>query len=100
MYVYEAVPDELIPIADVDGLMAKYCSEGVTVDYQRNLVSDHLTLVGTGAFAALSWLEARFAGSPAPDNCATGGTTTASTLLEPVTVPAFLIYIAEFPTLF
>lgn len=48
LYVYQAVFDVLIPIANVDGLMATYCSEGVAVDYQRNLASEHLTLVGTG----------------------------------------------------
>jgi hypothetical protein len=100
LYVYEAVPDELIPIADVDGLMAKYCAEHVVVDYQRNELSEHLTLVGTGAFAALHWLEGRFAGEAAPDTCATGGTTSVSTLITPTSLTTFLAYAAKLPSLF
>jgi hypothetical protein len=100
MYIYQAVPDELIPIADVDGLVAGYCREGVVVDYQRNVASEHLTLVGTGAFAALNWLEGRFAEQPAPDNCATGGTTTISTVASPVSVTTFLTYLAKLSRLF
>jgi Secretory lipase len=100
LYVYQAVEDELIPIADVDGLMAQYCAEGVTVDYQRNLASEHLTLVGTGAFAALHWLEDRFAGEAAPNTCATGGDTVISTALSLTTVIGFLDYLGGWGTLF
>jgi hypothetical protein len=98
--VYQAVPDELIPIADVDGLMKTYCAEGVTVDYQRNLASEHLTLVGTGAFAALDWLEARFAGTPAPNTCATGGMTTVSTVATVPSLTSFVAYLLKLGPLF
>jgi secretory lipase len=97
LYIYQAVPDELIPIADVDHLVAGYCTQGVVVDYQRNEASDHLTLVGTGAFAALQWLQDRFTGQPAPDNCATGGTTSISTVTTPASVTTFLTYLAGLP---
>jgi hypothetical protein len=100
LYVYQAVGDELIPIADVDGLMSTYCGKGVVVDYQRNLASEHLTLVGTGAFDALSWLANRFAGGGAPDTCATGGTSTVSTVATPASVLAFLLYLEALPSLF
>ena len=35
LYVFHAVNDELIPMADVNDLVALYCSEGATVDYYR-----------------------------------------------------------------
>jgi hypothetical protein len=38
----------LIPIAEVDALVADYCEEGVPVKYRRDLLSEHLSLAATG----------------------------------------------------
>lgn len=69
LYVYHAINDELIPIAAVDDLVARYCREGVTVSYHRDPASEHVSLVATGATAALAYLADRFAGRPAPTSC-------------------------------
>jgi hypothetical protein len=69
LYIYHAIVDELIPIADVDELVAEYCAEGVAVQYHRDPASEHVSLVATGALPALAYLADRFAGTPAPSSC-------------------------------
>jgi secretory lipase len=64
------VLDILNPIAASDPLFATYCRQGATVRYHRDLASDHVVLAITGAPAAVEFLAARFAGEPAPDDCA------------------------------
>src|SRR5258706_14263479 len=70
MYIYHALNDELIPIADVNDLVATYCGAGVTVQYYQDTTSDHVSLDVSGAPAAIAYLTARFAGQPAPSTCA------------------------------
>ncbi|HEY3753299.1 MAG TPA: lipase family protein [Pseudonocardiaceae bacterium] len=81
LYVYQSVNDELIPPADVDAVVAKYCSQGVPVTYQRDILSEHIALVVTSAPTALDWLSARLSGIPPESGCHT--TTVASSLLSP-----------------
>jgi hypothetical protein len=83
LFVYQAVNDEIIPLADVQNLTDGYCSQGVPVDFVKDEVSDHVSLAVSGAGAALNYLIARFAGDPAPSTCATGGTTVATSVLQP-----------------
>jgi hypothetical protein len=70
LFVYQSVNDELIPMADVNDLIAEYCEEGVTVAYYQDLASEHITLAFTGGPLAVSHLASRFAGAPAPTTCA------------------------------
>jgi hypothetical protein len=83
LFVYQAANDEIIPLAGVQALTDGYCQEGVTVDFVKDELSDHVSLAVSGAGAALNYLIARFAGTPAPNTCATGGVTVATTLLQP-----------------
>ena len=69
LYIYNATHDELNPIAAGDALVSHYCSEGVTVDYERILVGEHISPVVTNAAQAVSYLADRFAGKPAPSTC-------------------------------
>ena len=71
-YVYHAIADQLIPIATVDKMIQDWCNAGVTVEYYRDPASEHVALVATGATAALGYLQARFAGEPAPSTCPEG----------------------------
>jgi hypothetical protein len=80
IYLYMSANDELIPVADDDALVAKYCGEGVAVDYVKDLLSDHISLTASAAGAAIDYLRGRFAGKPAPTTCSTGPSTTLSTL--------------------
>jgi hypothetical protein len=69
LYIYHAIFDELIPIADVDELVAGYCAAGATVSYRRDPASEHVSLVVSGALDALAYLSDRFAGEAAPSTC-------------------------------
>ncbi len=69
LYIYHAIFDELIPIKAVDELVAKYCAEGVSVQFVRDPASEHVSLVASGATQALLYLADRFAGNPAPTSC-------------------------------
>jgi hypothetical protein len=69
LYVFHALNDELIPVADVNALVAGYCARGATVDYYQDLASEHISLALTGAPAAVSYLAARFRGVQAPTTC-------------------------------
>lgn len=69
LYTYHAINDQLIPIKEVDELIAKYCADGVRVRYHRDPASDHNVLAGTGAPAAVAYLADRFAGKTAPSTC-------------------------------
>jgi len=71
LYYYHAVLDYLNPSADADALMAKYCTAGVVVNYEKVIAGEHITPVATSALTAVSYLADRFAGLPAPGNCGT-----------------------------
>ena len=82
LFVFHSANDELIPVGGVDKLVDTYCSEGVPVEYVKDVLSEHNTLAVTGMGAAIDYLQDRFAGKPAPDTCATGPETKLSTLAE------------------
>lgn len=75
--MYVSQHDELISLDDSDKLVARYCARGARIDYYRDPVQyqgplgDH-TEAAVGGFIprALSYLDARFAGLPAPTTCA------------------------------
>jgi len=70
LFVFHALNDEIIPVADANALVAGYCSRGVTVAYYQDPASEHISLAFSGAPAAISYLASRFAGAPAPNTCA------------------------------
>ena len=69
LYVYHAILDELNPIGPVDRMVDEYCRRGTTVAYVRDIASEHLSLVVSGAPGAIEFLEDRFAGVPPPSTC-------------------------------
>ncbi len=69
MYFFHAVLDELIPVEDLNQLVAQYCDSGVTVQYYQDPASDHVSLAVSGAPAAVANLAARFAGQPPINTC-------------------------------
>ena len=72
--LYNSVNDDLAFIGPVDTLVANYCRNGVTVDYDRDAAGgDHLSGFVPYWKAALSYLQGAFAGTPPPDNCSTQG---------------------------
>lgn len=67
VYVYEGTTDEIMPIADVDNLVKRYCDAGVKVQYNRT-TGDHL-LMGTNPTPMLNYVLDRLDGKAAPSNC-------------------------------
>ena len=57
LLVYNSVHDEATRIADVEGLVSRYCAYGAEVLLQRNLRGDHLAEVRNGRVRARVFLE-------------------------------------------
>ncbi len=68
MYIYECVLDEVMPFADVDALVKRYCAAGLSVEYNRIAFGDHLILaISPGK--AMDFVLDRLNGKAAPSNC-------------------------------
>jgi hypothetical protein len=63
--------DGAMPAADVKALALHYCSEGVSVDYQEYPGLSHIEAAAAFEPQTGPFLQARFAGAPFVDNCAT-----------------------------
>ena len=61
--------DGVMIAGDVRSLAREYCQRGVAVQYQQYEALAHLEAAGPWLASALPWLEARFAGKPAPQDC-------------------------------
>ena len=79
-----SVNDELVPGKDTDAVVQKYCAAAARVTYQRDILSEHIALVVTGAPDALNWLKDRLAGTPAANRCSTR--TVLSSLANPTAI--------------
>ena len=55
---------------DVRTLARDFCASGTAVDYTQYGALSHVTTFPAWAPAALAWLGGRFAGTPAPNDCA------------------------------
>jgi hypothetical protein len=67
-FIFNSAQDELSSTPPVDQLVATWCAQGATIEYQTP-PGDHVT--GSGLFGrqAVPWIEDRFAGKPAPTTC-------------------------------
>lgn len=66
---YSSANDEILPIADTDALYQHFCSNGVSVTFHRDELSEHITQAIVGAGEALNWLIGRYNGTSAPEQC-------------------------------
>ncbi|KAK4078903.1 hypothetical protein Trihar35433_8 [Trichoderma harzianum] len=92
LYVYKSTGDELSPVEETDALVSKYCVGGTSVEYVRDVLSEHGSLAITGAAKALSWLIDVLDGEKPQVRCSTS--TVASSLLDPgalEVLPQFII---------
>lgn len=91
MFVYQAVHDELIPVAGVDTIVKNYCAHGDAVTYTRDELSEHTILAFAGAPAALHWLIGRVGSTSNPQGCSTRTVPTMALLPAALTTwPTFL----------
>ncbi|WP_280387945.1 lipase family protein [Nocardia wallacei] len=71
LFVLQGVNDEVIAVADVDGLVRRYIAAGARVRYLRDRLSKHLPLQFLGIPVMADWIADRFAGLPAPEGTET-----------------------------
>jgi len=69
LYLYMATYDELVVTPDADKLVQDYCGRGVRIEYVKYPLAEHVTALAEGYPGAVTWLEDRFAGKPAPTSC-------------------------------
>jgi hypothetical protein len=62
--------DGVMVAGDVRTLARDFCASGTAVDYTQYDTLSHITTFPVWTPAALAWLGGRFAGSPAPNDCA------------------------------
>ncbi|MCW2494254.1 lipase family protein [Jatrophihabitans sp.] len=62
--------DGVMVAGDVRTLARQYCSSGTRVEYTQYDALSHVTSVALWLPAAITWLDQRFAGVAAPQNCA------------------------------
>jgi len=60
MYLYHAVRDQNLPVADADRFVETYRRQGVDVTYRRLRFGEHVLVALTGVPSALRFLSARF----------------------------------------
>lgn len=68
LHIFESIGDQLMPIADVDNLVAYYCANKTKVEYKPVKGTDHV-IGALGLSGGLSYLFDRFEGKAAPNNC-------------------------------
>lgn len=69
IFEWHSPTDALIPVDSIDATVRRYCRAGATVESELFPSPDHLTTAVLGAPRALDYLDARFRGEPAPNNC-------------------------------
>lgn len=87
LFIYKAVADEVSRVEDTDQLVQQYCNAGATIEYQKDLVGEHLSEAFSGSPDALEWIGDRLHGKPVPNQgtCVTKYVTLAH--VDPATIP-------------
>jgi hypothetical protein len=80
LWMYHAIHDEVIPFAATQALVTEYCSEGSTIEFTQDEISEHIVLAITGAASAFNWLAARLNRTAVASGCTTR--TTATSILD------------------
>src|SRR5207237_1341656 len=70
IFLWQSAADEVIPVAGVDRLADYYCSEGLSVTYDRGASGEHVSYADN-APAAVAYLEAYFNGETVASTCGT-----------------------------
>jgi hypothetical protein len=82
---HDGTGDGVMVAADVEALAHEYCQQGVPVTFSEYRNLDHTQAAAPFESTALAFLEARFAGAPPPNGCASIG---AGNSLAPLPVSA------------
>lgn len=66
--IVQGLQDELVPVGQVDDLVAANCGHGAAIDYVR-VPGEHFTTTVPWETQSIVYLRERFAGRVAPDDC-------------------------------
>ncbi|MFI5783267.1 lipase family protein [Nocardia sp. NPDC051570] len=89
MFMYNANPDWIVPVGQVNDLVNTYCREPqAKVVYTRDNFSEHITLLFFGMAQEFIWLKDRFDGVPVGPGCDLRDE--GSMLLDPESWPVWL----------
>nr|BAX01957.1 trichothecene 3-O-esterase [Fusarium asiaticum] len=69
MYIYQAIPDEVTPIAATDAVVKRYCAVGADILFERNTLGSHYVEANSGYDVAFQWLLNVFAGQHDTKGC-------------------------------
>ncbi|KAL4865562.1 hypothetical protein BDV12DRAFT_147289 [Aspergillus spectabilis] len=69
LLIYKSANDQVSPVKDTDDLYNTYCAAGASVEYVRDILSEHALLTITGAPDAFMWLVDRLEGVPVQKRC-------------------------------
>ena len=69
IFIYSSENDEIIPIEDTDALVELYCKQGVSVEYRKDRLSDHIVTAVSGAGLAFNFIKDRFNGVKVNPSC-------------------------------
>lgn len=72
LYLYHGNQDIAVPVAKIRKLARRYCSTGTKVTLATMDLSEHLLVGFVGLPSAAAWAQARFAGTPAPNEFCEG----------------------------
>jgi secretory lipase len=61
--------DGVMVTGDVRSLAREYCQRGISVQYDEYDLLSHTTTAAVWAPQAVAWVDGRFAGTPAPQDC-------------------------------
>jgi hypothetical protein len=81
---HDGTGDGVMVAADVEALAHEYCEQGVPVTFSEYRGLDHTDAAVPFESTALAFLEARFAGAPPPNGCASIGV---GNSLAPLPIP-------------
>lgn len=69
LFMYHAIHDEVVPYPPAQALYNQYCSQGASIEFVSDELSEHIILMIDGSADAILWLEDRFNGVPAKQGC-------------------------------
>lgn len=72
MFIWQANPDELVPVGPVNTLVDTYCQDpNAQIQYTREHLGEHIATEVSGSATALLWLRDRLNGVAAAPGCST-----------------------------
>nr|AAK53582.1 TRI8 [Fusarium graminearum] len=69
LFIYQAIHDEVTPIADTDAVVNRYCAVGADIHFERNTIGGHYQEADNSYEAAFQWLLDIYSGQRDTKGC-------------------------------